>query len=431
MADLRRRLAALAAAAVTAVALAAPGTVRAFPAAPAEADTRPCFEQLPDPVISLRCRHRPRPPGPGRYGDIHRVVCDRAQPGAVDRALERLPAGATLVIVGGARPCLGTVHIHRPVTIVGEPGWLEGAHVPTLQPAEGEPCVIVDSAGAVVLRNLLIQTNHGHGKACVKQHSLSLTLEDSWIRYDGDQAAVDVELGRFILRRSVIAARTKAPALVLEHGGLDIETSSVLATTVGVRVHADEDVRIRRLNVERLDDWTGTERVRASVGIGLDTADTGRLVQIEKTSVLGFSRGVFADAGQEVELQGVTVRDSEYGVLSNGARLRIKDSEIEAVDAGIYAGSGHTWASGNKIIGVRRAGLFVEPGAHLQARDNLVYAEKDGCQALAVEGMDPQAQSCRPWFEAPEFYRTGRASGRAIFDDVWPGAISGQADSRF
>jgi hypothetical protein len=121
-------------------------------------------------------------------------------------------------------------------------------------------------------------------------------------------------------------------------------------------------------------------------------------------------------------------------VLSGGARLRVNGSEIEAVDAGIYAASGDAWAADNRIIGVRRAGLFVEKGAHLQARDNVVFADKDGCQALAVEGLDPEAQSCRPWFEAPEFYRTGRASGKASFDDVWPdtqGALTVQTGPGF
>jgi hypothetical protein len=146
--------------------------------------------------------------------------------------------------------------------------------------------------------------------------------------------------------------------------------------------------------------------------------------------IQGFSRGVYAETGQEVALQNVVIRESEYGVLSNGARLRVNGSEIQAVDAGVYANAGEAWVAGNRIVGVRRAGLYVEKGAHLRARDNTVYADKDGCQALAVEGLDPEAQSCRPWFEAPEFYRTGRASGRAAFDDVWPdvqGALTGQS----
>jgi hypothetical protein len=145
-------------------------------------------------------------------------------------------------------------------------------------------------------------------------------------------------------------------------------------------------------------------------------------VEIQNSIIEGFSRGVFADAGQEVAIQSLIVRGSEYGVLSGGARLRVNGSEIEAVDAGIYAASGDAWATANRIIGVRRAGVYVEKGAHLQARDNVVFADKDGCQALAVEGLNPEAQSCRPWFEAPEFYRTGRASGKASFDDVWPDA---------
>lgn len=422
--------------ALAAIVLALPAAVQAFPAAPVEADTRPCFEELPDPAISLFCGYRPwRRHGHGGWGRDYVVACDRARPGTVSWVLAHMPPGAALVLRAGARPCRDILDIRKPVTIVGEPGWLNGARVPTLEPPEGRPCIVVEAGeGPVELKNLLIQSRHAGGASCIKQHSRELTLDGVWVRYDGGASAIDVDAGRLILRRSVIAARSERPAVWVHGGGLEVESSSVLATTIGLRLLAAEDIRIRGLNAERLDDWTGTARVKASVGIGLDSANTGRLVEIQNSIVEGFSRGVFADAGQEVAIQSLIVRDSEYGVLSDGARLRVNGSEIEAVDAGIYAAAGEAWAADNRIIGVRRAGVFVEKGAHLQARDNVVFAQKDGCQALAVEGLSPDAQSCRPWFEAPEFYRTGRASGKASFDDVWPdtqGALTVQPGPRF
>ena len=411
--------------ALAAIILAIPAaTVQAFPAAPVEADTRPCFEELPDPAISLFCGYRRwHHEGRGGWGRDYVVACEFARPGAASWVLAHMPPGAALVLKGGARPCRDTLDIRKPVIIVGEPGWLNGARVPTLEPLEGRPCIVVEAGGGPVeLKNLLIQSRHAGGASCILQHSRELTLEGVWVRYDGEASAVDVDAGRLLLRRSVIAARSERAAVWVHGGGLEVESSSVLATTIALRLLAAEDVRIRGLNAERLDDWTGTERVKASVGVGLDSAKTGRLVDIQNSIVEGFSRGVYADAGQEVAIQGLIVRGAEYGVLSDGARLRINGSEIEAVDAGVYAAAGDAWAADNRIIGVRRAGVFVEKGAHLQARDNVVFAEKDGCQALAVEGLTPEAQSCRPWFEAPEFYRTGRASGKAAFDDVWPDA---------
>ncbi len=441
MADLRRLLPALLACLTMAMAFAAPAPVRAFPAAPLEADTRPCFELLPDPAISRHC-YRHRHYGYGGYGGYgrdygydyaYRIRCEFARPGAVSWALEHLPPGAPLILVAGSHPCRDTLHITHPVVIIGEPGWLGAARVPTLAPLDGRPCVVIDAGrGPVVLRGLMLESEHADG-SCIIQNGREVTLDGTWVRYDGKGSAIETHDGRLFLRNSVIAARSEQPA-VITNGGLEIETSSILATTVGLRARPTEDIRIRGLNVDRLDDWSGTERIRASVGIGLDSAGTGRLVEIQNSRVEGFSRGVYADHGQEVALQNVIVRDSEYGVLSDGARLRVNGSEIEAVDAGIYAGSGETWAAGNRIIGVRRAGVYVEKGAHLHARDNTVYADKDGCQALAVEGLDPDAQSCRPWFEAPEFYRTGRASGRAAFADVWPdaqGSLTGQSGPGF
>jgi hypothetical protein len=420
---------------LAAVALAIPeAAVQAFPAAPLEADSRPCFETLPDPAISLWC-------GYGRYhhhgwGRGYRIMCERARPGAVTWALEHMRPGATLVLVGGARPCRDSVIIRKPVTIVGEPGWLSGARVPTLQPFEGRPCVVVEAgAGQVTLSNLLISSEHGEAP-CIAQHNRELTLDRTWVRYDGAAPAVLVDGGRLIARGSVIATRSLEPAVNV-HGGVEMDGSSVLATSVGMVVDALEDVRLRGVNIERLDDWSGSERVKGSIGLAFvrsqgaqpkgaderafDIGARERLNQVDGAMIEGFSRGVYSNGGQELVLQNVTVHDSEYGVLSEGARLRVNRSEIEAVDAGIYAAAGEAWAAENRIFGVRRAGLFVEKGkARLFAKDNLVFADKDGCQALAVEGLDPDAQSCRPWFEAPEFYRTGRLSGRPAFDDVWP-----------
>jgi Right handed beta helix region len=422
---------------LAAIALAIPGAVKAFPAAPLEADTRPCFELLPDPAISRHCFHHYRYYGRGGYHDGwgYRIACDRAGPRTLQWALDRVPPGGVLFLIGGVHACRGTLDIRKSVTIVGQPGWQGSARVPTLEPDEGQPCIrIRPQVEQVTLVGLLIQSRHGDKSSCIEQFNRELTLDGTWIRYDGDASAIDTTNGRLILRRSVIAGRTQAAAVYLHAGGLEVESSSVLATTIGVRAKATEDMRIRGLNLERLDDWTGTERVKASVGIGLDSAGTGRLVDIQNSIVEGFSRGVYADPGQEVAIQSLIVRDSEYGVLSAGARLRINGSEIEAIDAGVYAAAGEAWATGNRIIGVRRAGVYVEKGAHLKARDNIVFADKDGCQALAVEGLDPDSQSCRPWFEAPEFYRTGRASGRAAFDDVWPdtqGALTVQSGPGF
>jgi len=410
--------------ALATIVLAIPAAGQAFPAAPLEAETRPCFEELPDPAISLYCGYRHwHHHGRGGWGRDYVVACETARPGTVSWVLAHMPPGAALVLRGGGRPCIDSLDVRKPVTIVGEPGWLNGARVPTLEPPEGQPCITVTAGdGPVELKNLLIQSRHAGQASCIKQHSRELTLEGVWVRYDGFGSAVDADAGRLILRRSVIAARTERPAVWVHRGGIEIESTSVLATTIGLRLLAAEDVRIRGLNLERLDDWSGTQRVKASVGIGLDSDNTGRLVDLQNSIIEGFSRGIFADAGQEVAIQSLIVRGSEYGVLSGGARLRVNGSEIEAVDAGVYAASGDAWAADNRIIGVRRAGLFAEKGAHLQARDNLVFADKDGCQALAVEGLSPEAQSCRPWFEAPEFYRTGRATGKASFDDVWPDA---------
>jgi hypothetical protein len=309
--------------------------------------------------------------------------------------------------------------------------------VATLEPFdEQRPCIRIEAEGhgGVTLRNLLIRDEHAGENACVLQNGRELAFDNVWLRYNGRGSAVVVNRGRFTTHSSVIAAKSEQAAVVAS-GQLEMDSSTILAATVGLVAHSTEDSRFRGLNIERLDDWSGTERVQVSVGISFISDGTDRINQVDGVLVEGFTRGVYAEGVQELSIQNLVVRDSEYGVLSKGPRLRVNSSEIEAVEAGVYAAEGHAWAANNKIIGVRRAGIYVEKGkAKLEARDNTVFAQPDGCQALEVEGLDPGSQSCRPWFEAPEFYRTGRLSGRPLYDDIWPderGSISAHATSGF
>jgi len=86
---------------------------------------------------------------------------------------------------------------------------------------------------------------------------------------------------------------------------------------------------------------------------------------------------------------------------------------------GIYAASGVVFASNNKIMGVMRSGIYADAGGQVRAVDNRVYARPEGCRAL-VTGFFNGELTCRPWFEAPELYRTPRDRARLDFDSYWP-----------
>ena len=410
---------------VTAVMVAAaPTAASAFPDAPVEAQDRPCWNLFPDPTVAVHCQpagtSRPvQPTGP-------RVIdCDRARPGDVSRALQHLHSGATLYLVALTRPCVDSLTIDRPVTIAGRYGLVLNTKVPTLVSPAGHPCVVMTGkAVRVVLSGLIIQTETPGDNACIVQQGGDLRLEGDWVRYDGRGPAIASAGGRLTLSGSTIAARTTAVAVDVL-GSLDLDNSAILAAVSGLSLSASADSSLRGSSIARLDDWTGTERARQSAGAAV-TGAAGVLVQVDGLSVVGFSRGLGLSGGGEAAVQSLRIRDSDWAVVARGSHLRILGGELQASELGVYAAAGDLWLADLKIVGVMRAGIFVEKGARLKARDNTVFPHATGCDAM-IGDLAPGTLTCRPWFEAPEFYRTGRAGSRLAYASAWPGAVGSGA----
>lgn len=426
---------ALFAAALVALGLggAAPQVALASPDARIDQQIRPCFGLLLEPNLSKGCGarrpvkrkppRRPYHPG-GGYAPYRTVVdCDVAYPGEVNDVLSRLYDGDTLTLVsrnGGA--CVDTLDVTRSVVITARDYSPSRTRPILLAPAD-QPCVrIAPGVAFVVLENLGLESSRGGTASCVVGRATELALKGVVVRYDGEGSAIDVADSRVEMIQTAFVGRTRAPVVKLS-GSLQAQDVDVAATAIGMAVETGRDSRLRDIRVVRLGDWSGSSRTRNSAGFVLIGVNRDQLVQIDGLSTDGFSRGIYVSGG-ETTLQRPVVRDSDWAVVLEGAELRVLDGRLEAADVGIYAASGVVYASDNAIAGVMRAGLFADSGAQIRARDNRVFARPGGCEAL-VTGYFDGALTCRPWFEAPELFRTPRDRARVDYDSYWPtGAVA-------
>ena len=416
---------------------AAPDIALASPDAKIDQQIRPCFGLLLEPNLSKGCRTayrakpRPCPRGAikirGRCTVPQRppapvpreINCDIAYPGQVNETLARLYDGDLLTLTsreGGA--CVESLNITQAVTIVVR-DYTPGLGRPILVAPAGQPCIrIAPGVAYVVLEGLGIEALRAGQASCITGRATELALKGVTIRYDGDGSAVDVSESRVELADVVLIGRTRQPVLRAT-GQIMASNVEVAATAIGAAFETSGDSRLKDIRISRLGDWTGSGRTRNSAGFVLAGMNRQQLVQIDSLYVDGFSRGIYVGGGDETTLLRPMVRDSDWAVVLENANLRVLDGELEATDVGIYAGSGTVYAADNKIVGVMRAGLYADAGAQVRARDNRVFARPGGCEAL-VTGHFNDTLTCRPWFEAPEIFRTPRDRARLDFDTYWP-----------
>jgi hypothetical protein len=444
------RLMALWAALVFGFAVAAPELAAASPDAKIDQQIRPCFGLLIQPNLSQGCKVRyakPRPcargyyrsrgrcvlgnggggygPGGGRY--VQREInCDYAYPGQVSDTLARLYDGDTITLTstnGGA--CVESLNITQSVTIVVRGYQASQGHPILVAPAD-QPCIkIAPGVQYVVLEGLSIESRRGGSASCIVGRATEIALKDVSVRYDGDASAFDIGDSRIELSGAVFIGRTRS-AVVKATGTIMASDVEIAATAIGGAFETSGDSRLRDIRIVRLGDWTGSSRTRNSAGFVISGMNRQQLVTIDGLYVDGFSRGVYIGGGDETTLLRPVVRDSDWAVSVENANLRLNDGELEAVDVGLYVASGIAYASNNKVVGVMRSGIYADAGGQVRAVDNRIYARKDGCKAL-VSGFFDGELTCRPWFEAPELYRTPRDRARLDYDTYWPAASIGPA----
>jgi len=438
------RLMALWAALILGVAAAAPEAAFASPDAKIDQQIRPCFGLLIQPNLSHGCKVRyakPKPCprgyyrsrsgrcilggggggyGPGGGGYVSREInCDYAYPGQVSDTLARLYDGDTITLTstnGGA--CVESLNITQSVTIVVR-DYQPAPGRPILVAPADQPCIkIAPGVQFVVLEGLGIESRRGGSASCIVGRATEIALKDVSVRYDGDASAFDIGDSRIELSNAVFIGRTRS-AVVKATGTIMASNVEIAATAIGGAFETAGDSRLRDIRIVRLGDWTGSSRTRNSAGFVISGMNRQQLVTIDGLYVDGFSRGVYIGGGDETTLLRPVVRDSDWAVTVENANLRLNDGELEAVDVGLYVASGIAYASHNKIVGVMRSGIYADAGGQIRAVDNRIYARPEGCKAL-VSGFFDGELTCRPWFEAPELYRTQRDRARLDYDTYWP-----------
>ena len=435
------RLMALWAALIFGFAVAAPELAAASPDAKIDQQIRPCFGLLIQPNLSNGCKVRyakPKPCPRGYYRSRGRCVvgggygygngygryvpreinCDYAYPGQVSDTLARLYDGDTLTLTSTGGACVDSLNITRSVTIVVR-NYTPGISRPILSAPPDQPCIkIASGVQYVVLEGLGIESTRGGSASCIVGRATEIGLKDVTIRYDGDASAFDVGDSRIELSNAVFIGRTRS-AVVKATGTILASDVEIAATAIGGAFETSGDSRLKDIRIVRLGDWTGSSRTRNSAGFVISGMNRQQLVTIDGLYVDGFSRGVYIGGGGETTLLRPVVRDSDWAVSVENANLRINEGELEAVDVGLYVASGVAYASNNKIVGVMRSGIYADAGGQIRAVDNRIYARQDGCKAL-VSGFFDGELTCRPWFEAPELYRTPRDRARLDFETYWP-----------
>jgi hypothetical protein len=270
--------------------------------------------------------------------------------------------------------------------------------------------------------------------SCITGKATELGPRATVIRYDGDGSAIDVVDSRIELRNAGFIVRTRTA--VVRADGPRCRPENVdrspppcigFALRAGRRQHPEGHPHLASGRLDRLGPHQATRR--ASILSGMNRS---QLVQIDDICMSTASRAASTSAAAtRSSSTAPRSRTATGGSCSRARPSPCATAELESSDVGLYvAASGVAQVSTSKIVGVMRAGFFAERGAQIRSRDNRVYPREGGCAALN-SGYFDGALTCRPWFEAPEVFRTPRDMARLDFESYWPAPtlMSGVASS--
>lgn len=418
---LRLFLAGLTTALVSAATLAlTPSAAFAAPDARIDAQIRPCFGVLTDPATAQRCKPAKRrgPGGPGRPPPIKTTIdCAMAPPGVISDTIAKAWDGVTITLKSSTgQPCREAVVINRPARLVGDYSRAPTFAQPLLVAPGNMPCIRAAPGIWFDIENIAIVQPEGGSAPCIVGQSATLAVVNSLIGYSGAGGAISLAgVNSFVLDRSAVVSRSQEPAVAVR-GQLKILNSTIASAVTGLKAGTSGDSRISRLDLVRLDDWTGSRRSAGSAGLVLTEVGASDLVEIEGLDVLGFSRGVYVAGAGEVSFRHPSVRGADWAMLVEGPEVRIVQAQLSAAEVGLYAASGTTYIAKSHIEGVMRSGIFAERGAQVRAVDTDVGA-KSPCLALKT-GYFTGALTCRPWFEAPQLGGSRNDPVLPTFDSV-------------
>ncbi len=386
---------------------------------------KPCFGMLLD--VQLRtCGYRHyRSTGYlyGYYGhgaaDAY-VDCDRAHRGYVEDVVRRLRPGGVLHLKARNQSCIASLDIQHSITIVGE-GYGPNT-IPALVAPDGENCIRVGGqAEHVILKDVYLSSPRGEGAACVEAANTELTIQNSEIRYQGDNAAVHLSGGRLNLtENSHLIAKTRSDALAVNNAQLFVENSEIASTSGGIYAVLDGDSQIQGTTIQQLADWHGFERGDGATGIEINLDSGNSILSMNDLKVLYFSQGLSLDGAGEALLSHSLVARSDHGITASLNRVRVIENTIIASEIGIDVERGTAFIGRNQIANMRTAGILAESEGEIRAVDNEVDPNGGGCPTLKWGNIEPSQRVCTPWYKGSEFDVPGDADDQYMFDQFWP-----------
>lgn len=386
---------------------------------------KPCFGMLLDAQLrTCGVQRHFRESGYlyGYYG--HRadatVDCDRAPRGYVEDVVKRIRPGGVLFLKARNRSCIASLDITRSLTIVGQ-GY--GAQqIPVLVAPDGESCIrVAPSAEHVIIKDAYISSPRGEQSACIEAANTELTLQNSEIRYQGDQAAVHLSGGRLnITDSSHIIAKTRSVALAINNGVLFAENSEIATTASGIYAVLAGDSQIQGVSIQQLADWRGFQRGEGANGMEIKLDSAGSILSMSDVKVLYFSQGIDMSGAGEALLSHSLVDHADHGITASLNRLRVIENTILAKEIGIDVEDGTAFIGNNRIAHVRTAGILASSDGEIRAVDNDVDPDGNGCPTLKWGNIEPTQRVCTPWYKGSEFDVPGDAHDQYMFDQYWP-----------
>ena len=294
------------------------------------------------------------------------AVVDCSLVNAGDRPIEealRILADNGILYLRGAASCRETINVDYPVIIVGEGYSAFGAKAEGaahLAPPLGSPCIVVSRGVRLELRDINLVAEEAGQSSCIQAEDAEVSLVRTRVSYWGDGSAVMTKGGRLYMRDSLVDARTWDAAVVAEDTVVDIARTRITGESSGLDLMpGNGESKLEQVGViSRGGESPG------DVGILVrgQRSGTGTL-SLKNALLCGWKRGLHLDRGAQVEMSRSRICNAQWGIISAGANLVVRESAIGAWDIGAYVASGSATLEHNRFHGGRRSGYSTATGA--------------------------------------------------------------------
>lgn len=341
---------------------------------------------------------------PQTYGLEQHVTLDCREPAIpgtdpMREALERLADGGTLHLKGRGPSCTGTLQLHRPVVIEGEPRGVypldgdAGKAMITVPP--GAACAIIDAGtrGGVEFRHVGFDAPQAGRTACIQAVQTQVAFVGGSIHYKGESSAVYIQGGQLQLLDTDVTAASLDPAIWAEGASMVIRGSGISAAGTGIDVTPAPGQAIRLDHVHIVGIGSGQGGDPSSGFIGRRAVAGGDCdIDILDSHIEGFRTGLLFERGLHPKVIHARIVRSRMGVAVDGALVNIKDSLIEATEYGAYAYSGDLEVHDTSVASVLRCPIAgdAEAGLHLYNID--VFADHCACRGVGP-GLGTRAEA--------------------------------------